>query len=209
MPRLQVCELNLSAILSHLPQAFNFTVAGGQCLGIAGPSGIGKSVLLKAIADMIPHHGSVFLDSVESREVPAPQWRKKVALLPAESQWWFEQVGEHFEHFDEVLFAHFGFNEDVFNWQIAHLSSGEKQRLALVRVLLNKPEVLLLDEPTANLDQLNLEKVEALIADYKIRDQLPVLWVSHDPEQLNRVSQHILHLDTRGCQLTTPDGELS
>jgi ABC-type iron transport system FetAB ATPase subunit len=208
MSRLQVCKLNLSAILSHLPLAFDFTVQGGSCMGISGPSGIGKSVLLKAIADMIPHRGNIFLDSVECMEYPAPQWRKKVALLPAESQWWFEQVGEHFTDFNEQLFSHFGFDKDVMNWQISHLSSGEKQRLALIRLLLNKPEVLLLDEPTANLDQLNLEKVEALITDYRLHDQLPVLWISHDQEQLNRVSQNILYFDTNSYNITPCTGGL-
>lgn len=207
MPRLQVSELKLSAILTHLPMAFNFSVAGGCCMGVSGPSGIGKSVLLKAIADMIPHQGNVFLDSVESREYPAPQWRKKVALLPAESQWWYEQMGEHFHEYDEHLFSYFGFNRDVMNWQTSHLSSGEKQRLALIRVLLNKPEVLMLDEPTANLDKRNQEKVEALITDYKLRDQLSILWISHDLEQLNRVSQKILHFDTEGYEITSCKGK--
>ncbi|MEW8495403.1 MAG: ABC transporter ATP-binding protein, partial [Candidatus Thiodiazotropha taylori] len=52
----------------------------------------------------------------------------------------------------------------------------------------NQPQVLLLDEATANLDQANTAKVEALIADWRKRHQVAVLWVTHDPQQRKRVS---------------------
>ncbi len=209
MPCLQVCELNLTHILPHLSEEINMTVAGSMCLGISGSSGIGKSVLLKAIADMIPHEGNIFLDGIECREYPAPAWRKKVALLPAESQWWYEQVGQHFSAYDDYLFSYFGFNQDVMDWQISHLSSGEKQRLAMIRVLLNKPDVLLLDEPTANLDRENQHRLEMFINDYKLAQQIPVLWISHDMEQLNRTSQQILYLSEHGYEITSCEDLLS
>lgn len=161
-------------------------------MGLTGPSGIGKSVLLKALADMVPHQGDIFLDDIESQTIPAQQWRRKVALLPAESQWWCETVGEHFQDYDEVLFTHLGFNKDVLDWQVSHLSSGEKQRLACIRVLMNQPEALLLDEPTANLDPGNRAQLELLISDYQHKHQIPVVWISHDKEQLKRVCQQLL-----------------
>lgn len=164
-------------------------------MGLSGPSGIGKSVLLKALADMLPHEGEIYLGDIESRTIPAPQWRRQVTLLPAESQWWYETVGEHFQFFDEPLFQHLGFHEDVMSWQISHLSSGEKQRLACIRVLMNQPRALLLDEPTANLDSSNRQQLESLIADYQQQQQIPVLWISHDSRQLAQVSQQILLLN--------------
>jgi len=195
MTDLRVKNLNLVAITPKLTQHFNFTVFAGQCMGISGPSGIGKSVLLKAIADMLPHQGEIYLGELESQSVPAPQWRKKVALLPAESQWWFDRVGEHFSAYDESLFSYFGFEEAVMDWQIAHLSSGEKQRLACIRVLMNQPEALLLDEPTANLDKQNRALLEKLISHYQCQHNIPALWISHDQEQLQRVSDSLLILN--------------
>lgn len=195
MPDLIVKNLDISSILPDFSQSFNFSVAAGSCTGITGPSGIGKSVLLKALADMIPHDGEIFLDDIESQTIPAPQWRRQVALLPAESQWWSETVGDHFQHFDEALFPSLGFKEEVLDWQVIHLSSGEKQRLACIRILMNEPKALLLDEPTANLDKSNRAKMEALIADYQLNHQIPILWISHDHEQLARVSQSLLTLD--------------
>ncbi len=188
-------NLNLSSISENFSHTFNFSVTGGHCLGITGPSGIGKSVLLKALADMLPHQGELILDDIEAHTISAPQWRKKVALLPAESQWWCDTVGEHFYHFDSILFTQLGFKEEVMDWQISHLSSGEKQRLACIRLLMNQPEVLLLDEPTANLDKINQEKLETIIANYQKKYQAPIIWISHDHEQLERVCQSLLILN--------------
>ena len=164
-------------------------------MGLTGPSGIGKSVLLKALADMLPHQGDIFLGDIECQTIAAQLWRRKVALLPAESQWWCETVGEHFPMFDDVLFAQLGFQKEVLDWQISHLSSGEKQRLACIRLLMNQPEALLLDEPTANLDHSNRAQLELLIKDYQHKHQIPVIWISHDKEQLNRVCQQLLTLN--------------
>ena len=206
MPVLKVKNLKLSRYSPNLSQPFNFSVAAGQCLGLSGPSGIGKSVLLKALADMLPHDGQVYLDDIESRQLTGPQWRQKVTLLPAESQWWCETVGEHFDHYDEQLFQALGFQEEVMDWQISHLSSGEKQRLACIRVLMKQPQVLLLDEPTANLDKHNRAQLETLIANYRQKHQIPVLWISHDGEQLSRISQEILYLGKDQYDLKTVAG---
>lgn len=195
MPDLTIKNLNLSSIASHFSQSFNFTIPSGTCMGLTGPSGIGKSVLLKAMADMLPHEGEIILDGIESQMIPAQQWRQKVALLPAESQWWHDRVGEHFHKFDDKLFASLGFDEEVLDWQISHLSSGEKQRLACIRVLMNEPEALLLDEPTANLDSSNRTQMEALILDYQNKHQAPIIWISHDKEQLNRICQQLLTIE--------------
>ncbi len=204
MPELRVKNLNIAAILADLSQSFDFIVSAGDCLGVTGPSGIGKSVFLKALADMIPHEGEVFLDDIACQTIPAPQWRQQVTLLPAESQWWAETVGEHFSHFDAVFFNSLGFEEEVMDWQIAHLSSGEKQRLACIRVLMNQPQALLLDEPTANLDKENRLLVESTIGVYQTLNQVPIIWISHDQEQLARVCQSVLilskhHYEIKNC----------
>ncbi len=201
MPKLTIKSLNIAAILPDLSQSLDFTVQSGCCMGMTGPSGIGKSLLLKALADMLPHKGEVFLDDIACQSIPAPQWRSQVSLLPAESQWWSETVGEHFTHFDQVLFESLGFNEEVLDWQVIHLSSGEKQRLACIRVLMNKPKALLLDEPTANLDKANRIKLENIIYDYQLKHQIPIVWISHDQEQLNRVSQSLLILNKNSYEV--------
>ena len=72
---------------------------------------------------------------------------------------------------------------------VARRSGGERQRVALLRMLANQPRVLLLDEPTANLDQDNVARVEKLVAAYMADQSAGVLWVSHDPRQTTRVAR--------------------
>ena len=167
----------------------SLAVAAGDCLGITGPSGTGKSLLLRALADMEPAEGNIFWKETERRTVSGPEWRKRIGLMPAESQWWFETVGEHFG--EETDFSLVGFEKDVKNWEIHRLSSGEKQRLALLRLLGRSPDVLLLDEPTANLDPANTLRIEALIMKIRKKRNLPVIWVSHSEDQLYRMADAI------------------
>ncbi len=180
---------------------YSLEISGAECLGIEGASGSGKTLLLRAVADIDPHGGHLSLDRLLCSEVPAPVWRKKVALLPAESGWWQDRVDDHFHDFqlmsDEYL-AGLGFSREVAGWQVSRLSTGEKQRLAILRLLENNPVALLLDEPTASLDEGNTRKVEQLFLDYSRKYKAPVLWVSHDPAQLERVADRCLHLGSGG-----------
>lgn len=144
--------------------------------------------MLRAIADLDPHDGKVFLGEIESNDVNPALWRRQVGFLPAESQWWFETVGEHFANADDLLLNALGFAREVLDYQIVHLSSGERQRLALARLLTNNPMALLLDEPTASLDPENIGRVEQLIVNYRARHHCPVIWVSHDPGQIKRMA---------------------
>jgi ABC-type iron transport system FetAB ATPase subunit len=170
-------------------------VGPGACVGLSGPSGSGKTRLLRAVADMMPHTGEIFLDGAEANTMPAHQWRRRVGFLPAESAWWHERVGDHFPSPDADGLRQLGFSPDVFSWEVSRLSSGERQRLALLRLLAGAPKALLLDEPTANLDSSNTARVEAMIAAYRRRNDASVIWVGHDPAQLRRVAaiRFILH----------------
>jgi ABC-type iron transport system FetAB ATPase subunit len=163
-------------------------VDSGDCLCISGPSGSGKSQLLRAIADLDPHEGESFLEGVASNELAANEWRARVALLPPESCWWLPRAIDHFHDGVPVSLVHIGLSSAVLEQPVNRLSSGEKQRLALVRLLSNRPRVLLLDEPTANLDPENTRRIEAVISEYQHSHDAAVIWVSHDAAQARRVA---------------------
>ena len=179
--------------LRHLGPV-SLTVAAGECLCLYGVSGAGKTLLLRALADLEAYQGDVRMDGQQARAISAPDWRRRVALLPAESAWWFATVGQHFPKGCRGWVEQVGFASEVLSWQVSRLSTGERQRLALARALCNQPQVLLLDEPTASLDPTNASRVEALITDYLRNNRASAVWVSHDAAQRARVCRRELVL---------------
>lgn len=189
---------NLNDLSVNGLAAINMSINAGECIVISGPSGSGKSLLLRALADLIPHQGEAYYQGQACTAFLPTQWRKQVGLLPAESFWWEEHVGDHFaQRCDDKLKA-LGFSTDVYNWRVSRCSTGERQRLALLRLLCLQPKVLLLDEPTASLDQANVKAVESLIKDY-LHHGGAVIWVSHDPDQIQRIATR--HYKIEGKQL--------
>lgn len=189
-------RLRIAGLRSEGLGPIDLELVAGECLCLSGPSGAGKTRLLRALADLDPHEGAVELDDVPAAHIPPAEWRRQVGLLPADCRWWAETVGEHFARDARALLPKVGLDEDALGWRIERLSSGERQRLGLLRVLANEPKVLLLDEPTANLDARNAARIEALIADYRREHAAAVIWVSHDPDQILRVADRHLRIDS-------------
>ena len=184
----------------------SFSLSAGECIVIQGPSGGGKTLLLRAIADLDPNEGRVSLGGQDRATMSGPEWRRLVGYLPAEPGWWADTVGEHFADWATALALakDLGFTADPKDWPIARLSTGERLRLALVRALTVVPKVLLLDEPTAALDPASVHAVETLIA-AKIDKGFSVLWVTHDEEQARRMA--VRRLFVSGGEVREGSGE--
>ncbi len=181
-----------------------FDLADGDCIAVCGPSGVGKSLLLRAIADLDPNSGGVRLDDTVREAVSGPEWRRMVCWVAAEPGWWAETARAHFPDPGEAdgFADDLGIDREALDRPIATLSTGERQRLALARALARHPRVLLLDEPTAALDGASVARVEALIAARRA-EGLSVVWVSHDPAQTARVARRLLRLE-KGADCCTP-----
>ena len=170
-----------------------------SCLLIVGPSGSGKTLFLRALADLGPSEGEVYLEGKRREAFRPSEWRTKVGLLPAEVVWWSRKVKDHFRAEPDLWwFQALGLPEEAFEWETDRLSSGEKQRLGLLRLLANRPRVLLLDEPTANLDEVNARRVERLVLDYIEKENAAALWVTHDGGQIGRLGGRVLRISGEG-----------
>src|SRR3954451_6859003 len=77
-------------MLTRLHISASFCLKAGECIALQGSSGVGKSLLLRAIADLDPNDGVVKLDGMPREAMPAPLWRKQVTYVAAEPGWWAE-----------------------------------------------------------------------------------------------------------------------
>lgn len=173
-----------------------FTLDRGSCMAVRGPSGAGKSLLLRAIADLDPNEGHVALDGRQRSAIPAPDWRRQVLYLPAQSGWWADTVSDHFRDWRAAvpLLNELALPVEAGAWPIARCSTGELARLALIRALVREPKVLLLDEPTAALDAATVKAVEGLLC-ARITAGISALWVTHDSLQAARVADRSLAVE--------------
>ncbi|WP_193170068.1 ABC transporter ATP-binding protein [Nisaea nitritireducens] len=171
-------------------------VAAGECTALRGRSGSGKSVFLRAIADLDPSEGTVALDGRDRNTMSAPDWRRQVGYLPAEPGWWSDRVTAHFAAWSACrpMAERLGLDPEVGDLSVSRLSSGERQRLGLVRLLENRPRCLLLDEPTASLDEAATAVVEQLVAEH-CEAGGSCLFVTHDPAQFKRISRQGYRLE--------------
>ena len=174
----------------------DLSLAAGEGVALRGASGSGKSLLMRALADLDPCEGQVTLDGVDRNAISGPDWRKAVAWVPAEAGWWSDNVKDHFSDWTAALplITELGLSEDCGGWQVSRASTGERQRLALVRALALDPRILMLDEPTSGLDRLSVQRVEDLVA--RLADAgKAVLWTTHDQDQAGRVSSRTLQIE--------------
>ena len=173
----------------------SFTVEAGECFAVQGPSGSGKTLLLRAIADLDPAPGGVILDGAERGSFTGPAWRKRVRYVAAEPGWWSETARGHFFDLSRAseLAGEFGLDEAALDRPILELSTGERQRLALVRCLIDSPPVLLLDEPTGALDAKAASAVERRIG-RELKRGAAIILASHDTQQAKRLAKRGLVL---------------
>lgn len=175
-------------------------------LGIAGATGSGKSTLLKLIAGMgSPAQGSVWLEGERVKKVPEEK------LIPGHPG--IAYLSQHFElrnHYrmEELLgYANIlGEQEAEAMYRICkidhllqrksdQLSGGEKQRVALARLLVSRPRLLILDEPFSNLDGNHKNLLKDVLKELKEKWGLTLLLVSHEPADLLSLADEILVLE--------------
>jgi len=181
-------------------------VLKGEVLALVGPSGSGKSTLLRVMNRLMDlDRGSVLFKGKDIRDLDPMLLRRAAVLVPQESVMLPGTVRDNViygprlagitEKFDaNGCLRDAGLPGKFADKDASTLSGGEKKRVSIARALALRPEVLLLDEPTAGVDPKNVEKVERTILGFAKDRKLTVVWVTHDVPQALRVSDRIANI---------------
>lgn len=190
-------RLTVNDLRSPVVGSISFALATGECMALMGASGSGKSTLLRLLADLDPSEGQVALNGQARDRMNPCEWRRRVMLVPAHAGWWSEEVAEHFSPERRPRLAELAASlrlpDDILDRTVATLSTGERQRLGLIRGLVETPDVLLLDEPTSGLDADTTLQVERCLDDARARGVAIVL-VTHDIAQARRMGSRTCRL---------------
>jgi len=207
MPVLRAEHLTRIAGEKTLVSDATFEVEAGEMLAIVGPSGSGKSSLLRLLNRLDePTSGTVYVNGVDYRTIAARELRREIGMITQRAflfpgtvadnlRFGPAQRGETLTDADvEDLLARAGL-AGYGSRGVANLSGGEQQRVSVARTLANRPIVLLADEPTSALDDASKRGIEALIQSI-VRDQhLTCIIVTHDTAQASRLANRILTVD--------------
>lgn len=182
--------LRLRGLYSERVAPVSLDLAAGECAAVIGASGSGKSLLLRQIADLDPGHGEAELDGRRRSGMRGFEWRRLVVYCQAEAGWWDDHVSAHFADRAAALgiMDRLGLAASKLDALVHELSTGERQRMGLVRALMQHPRVLLLDEPTAALDQVATALVEAELSRVLAAGN-GILLVTHSAEQAGRLAR--------------------
>jgi manganese/zinc/iron transport system ATP- binding protein len=205
----------------------NFSINRGELLGIIGPNGSGKSTLLKGILGLLrPLEGDIFLFGAKYKdrdirrrigyvpqksksETSFPASVKDVVMMGLYSQiGWLRRPNETHrrlvkESLDRVGMA------DLSDRPIGELSGGQYQKVMIARALVNKPELLVLDEPTAAVDISAQRAILDLLEKLNREQGMTALMVSHDINEIVHFCDRILLLNGKVCAFGTPSEVLT
>ncbi|HKK69143.1 MAG TPA: ATP-binding cassette domain-containing protein, partial [Bacteroidales bacterium] len=188
----------------------NFKTYRGETLGIVGESGCGKTTLSKAILQIIPHKGQIFLNDVPlgyRNRKEELNFRKKVQFVfqdPYSSLNPSIKVGSLIREVLKVhriknrakrveeLLLQVGLDADYAARYPHELSGGQRQRVAIARALATEPDLLILDEAVAALDVSVQAKVLNLLNELKLKLGLTYIFISHDLEVVHYMADRIM-----------------
>ncbi len=189
--------------LKHVRQSYgshvvysdlNFAAERGQRIVLVGPNGAGKSTLLKILAGVIEIQGGE--RDLGSNVVPGYFAQNRLDNLDADATV-FENVmslrtneNQLTEQQARAILGAFLFRKDDVHKPISVLSGGEKSRLALARILVKPPNLLLMDEPTTHLD---IQSIDALVHALKNYEGT-LIFISHDVHFIRALAQNVLHV---------------
>ncbi len=211
-------ELDLCYGRTRVVHGLNLTVADGELVSLLGPSGTGKTTVLKAVAGLIqPRAGEVLIDGRSVAGVP-PERRRAVMVFQKPLLFPFMNVAQNIDfglrmqRLDRAesrsrvrsILELTGL-AGLEHRKVHEISGGQQQRVALARALVLQPSILLLDEPLSSLDANLRQQMRELIQDLQAHTRITTLFVTHDQAEALMLSDRVgLLLGGRLRQLGTP-----
>ena len=194
---------NLSVTLDDVAILHNvsFSVRQGEALAVIGPNGAGKTVLFRALLGLLGHEGLVrwrpgvrigYVPQRFAMERSAPITAMEFCLLKSPRFWRPEAAFIRRVH-DEI--ALMGLDLSILQKNLGELSGGQTQRLLIAWAMLQKPDVLLLDEPTAGVDSGFEDTIYSLIRRVQTERGMTILLISHDLSVVYRYAQKVVCLN--------------
>ena len=182
----------------------NLAIQQGEILGLVGPSGAGKSTLLRILGFLEPpSKGQLyFQNQLCDGDWPQFEARRRVTMLFQDPHLLRRSVYDNVAYgltlrgnkngrdLVETMIQQLGLS-DLAGAQARTLSGGEAQRVALARSLVLKPDVLLLDEPTSNLDPYNIKLIEEMISRVNSEQGMTIVIVTHNVFQARRLADRV------------------
>ncbi len=206
MNLLTVKNLSVQIEQKTIIEDLSFELTPRERLSVLGPNGAGKTVLLKALLKLVPYAGEIIWDA-KVRIGYVPQKIDADVHLPLTFNDLFaakcQTLRMSSKEIDQVS-ASVGLTRDIMETPVGHVSGGQFQRGLIGFALLGGPNVLLLDEPTASIDEPGEEHIYELI--HRLQDQygLASIMVSHDLSFVFRYATKVLCVNRRSLCLGTP-----
>ena len=201
---------NLTVLLngSKIIDDVSFEVKKGETLVILGPNGAGKTTLLRAILGIIPHQGEVTWRVKNISYLPPNELLQRREILPLTVEDFYGLKNIKGVKCAESLES-VGLSGDILKTRIAHLSTGQFQRLSIAWALVDNPDTLLFDEPTSGIDIGGADTIYSLLHKFWKDKNLTIILVTHDLSVVWEHADNVLCLNKKGVCHGIPSNALT
>jgi len=174
-----------------------FELKRGEVLTILGPNGAGKTTLFKALLGLVPYEGEVsWKEGVKISYLPERISRQRFGVIPISVQEFLGLEGESKEEIKKAL-GSVGLSKEFLKKTPSKLSSGEFQKMLIAKALIEKPDVLLFDEPTGSIDIQGRGAIYSLLRDMNQENGLTILLITHEINIVFSYSNSVLCINKK------------
>ena len=201
---IQVIDLKKSYGVKDAVKNINFSIKEDEIIGLLGPNGSGKTTTIGMILGLLkPSSGQILINGIKIEENPNKILQKinfispyielpkkltvKQNLIVYGKLYSVKNLNQKIDYLVNILRL-----EDLLHRITGELSSGQKNRISLAKAIINDPNVLLLDEPTASLDPEVGDFVRTFLENYKKEKKVSILLASHNMDEVTRLCSEVM-----------------